>query len=592
MPKTMLNIRMIQTLRILCVLCCLLPVCVACTDSDEWQPQPDAGRVLTLKIGDKPPYRVESVIEEMGRADTRLAANGSSYKWETGDVLYIYVQMFASQTSSYTYKMVTATYSAAGAWTLSDPISSPSGNDKVKLVAWHAPGTLSGNVVTLTNNSNLIMGLSDEIGSGTTEVPLTMSLPLMRMEVKNASASAPFDAVLNFPATLDISKSFESGYLTSSTRAITDNGVYYVVAEAHDVVCTRKRLQLMPNAGSYAGQSYVIDCSNYSNGMVRPEQMLRGIWTADDLIEFGTVDDATLREKYVDSGVVNLYADIDMNGKNYTPRENMLYSFNGWGHTIFNLKTQNAGLFRYIFDPEIVIKGVNLKNVDVTATESYYSEHYAGGLIGEMRGGYVIACTVQGKITALGGYTHDGVGGGIVGKAYRGTIIACSFVGGFISKNGAIMTGIAGIPGEYDRIYNMNLYGCYSDITLMLDAGGNADFYYFGIVTSFGIVEGTCEGCYYFDSHPYSNVNGQPKDLGTSCMDGRIKNIEKLNYAVPADVMSGSNNLNTPILMWNVNRAPSPKFKCDYHYVKGADVTKDLPYLVKGVPKDKYYPEI
>ena len=133
--------------------------------------------------------------------------------------------------------------------------------------------------------------------------------------------------------------------------------------------------------------------------------------------------------------------------------------FDGGGHTISNLyiNTDNngQGLFGYIKDSEI--KNINLKDVDITGTNS------VGGLVGYNEGTIqhvAVSGMVSGSVSSIGGLVGQNRGtiryvavsgkvsgpqniGGIAGSNYDGVIEYCVNLSTFTS-NSNLVGGIAG----------------------------------------------------------------------------------------------------------------------------------------------------
>lgn len=593
MFRTMFNIRM------LCLLCSLSWVCLACTDTDEWLPQPEAARSVTLEVGSKISYRVQGCIEEADKANTRLATNGLSSSWEVGDVLYIVAKTSsATNAADFTLDYVTATYAGSDSWNVTPSIKIPEAGKTLELRACYAPGTYTkaSQTVSITENSNVIIGKSSVYAAGTSKVELEFSFPLTRIEVKNADiplniGSTNFSASVDFPSTLNLANLFGSNYFTAkTTKSISADGVYYVNLEGttgdKTVTCNAVTLKLSPAAGSYAGLSYTIDCKQYPYGAVTPDKQLRGIWSKEEFLNFvKAINEGTTKKeweknsgvyKVLEGDVVNLYVDINMKGNEYTPCV-MPYSFNGHGHTISDLNIVNtgkAGLFLKVDDPDVVIKNLTLKNIGITVGSNVYYA-ISGGVVAEMTNGAVIACTVEGSIEAYTNGTDLKVGGGIVAKATKGAIIGCSFVG-TLSGSGGLNPNctMCGITTTENSSPDLAIVGCYSDARKY-----TTDSWTYGIVMGDKEAAENYKTCYYLQSEP--NKKEAYVDMGVW--------VSSYNYKAALNDVSGVDAahpeyMGSALKKWNEDHANFPKLQCDYHYEKGTSNSSYYPYLAKGKP--------
>ena len=158
-------------------------------------------------------------------------------------------------------------------------------------------------------------------------------------------------------------------------------------------------------------------------------------------------------------GFVNLYTDIDLKNKIFTPFNslNEQLNFNGHGHTISNLSitksgaNETAGFFGYL-SGYCTIQGLTIDGV--TIDYSYFNGSKLssiGVIVGEIEGPYVkvIDCHVKGKVTIFGdggGSRGPGDVGGIVGVVKDNAMVyACTFNPSESSViSGVNMGGIAG----------------------------------------------------------------------------------------------------------------------------------------------------
>ena len=173
--------------------------------------------------------------------------------------------------------------------------------------------------------------------------------------------------------------------------------------------------------------------------------------------------------------------DINLSGHSWVPIEWFDGTFNGQGHTIFNMSvtagvTNSAGLFGY---GSAKVQNVNLKNVYVVSKVGS-----VGGIIGDARTGAKIEnCTVEGTIL-YGAGTNAGNSsvGGVVGEtASNVTITGCQFSGLVYSETlvGNNTTGgIGGIVGQANSstISNCTNNGTVCTTAISNNAGGIAGY--------------------------------------------------------------------------------------------------------------------
>ena len=253
----------------------LLVLCTACTEQDglpSADPQP-----LTLAIGEAVPF-----VEVTGNSNTRIADSGTTLTWENGDKIYLAATITASGgTTSYAYSTATYTISGStGTWSAPDPaISAPSGAT-VKIEALYANGTLSGNILTLTENSIVMKATSASITvtSPVAAIPLKFKSTLVRLDITGISSINTVTASsFNIPQSTDTKPANGSFSITSASASntLTKNGVYYALPGAISITTTitpsnsKKTIQLAA-ADVKANQSYPIDMGPDS-GDIRPD---------------------------------------------------------------------------------------------------------------------------------------------------------------------------------------------------------------------------------------------------------------------------------------------------------------------------------
>lgn len=252
----------------------LLVLCTACTEQDglpSADPQP-----LTLTIGETVPF-----VEVTGNSNTRIADSGTTLAWENGDKIYLAATITLNGTTTYAYSTATYTISGStGTWSAPDPaISAPSGAT-VKIEAIYANGTLSGNILTLTENSIVMKATSASIivTSPVAAIPLKFKSALVRLDITGINSTNTVTASsFNIPQSADTKPANGSFSITSASASntLTKNGVYYALPGAISITTTittsnsKKTIQLAA-ADIKANQSYPIDMGPDS-GDIRPD---------------------------------------------------------------------------------------------------------------------------------------------------------------------------------------------------------------------------------------------------------------------------------------------------------------------------------
>ncbi|MDR2180099.1 MAG: hypothetical protein LBP21_07300 [Synergistaceae bacterium] len=133
-----------------------------------------------------------------------------------------------------------------------------------------------------------------------------------------------------------------------------------------------------------------------------------------------------------------LVDDIDLAERNWTPvgyRENdpslpFCAAFDGGGHRISRMRIsgniKDAGLFAYT-KAGFSVKNLNLEEISIDISCSYYASSAAGGVVGYNDRGTVADCTSKGSIAAAS--SSYSFAGGLVGYNNNGTVTGCSFYG-------------------------------------------------------------------------------------------------------------------------------------------------------------------
>ncbi len=115
---------------------------------------------------------------------------------------------------------------------------------------------------------------------------------------------------------------------------------------------------------------------------------------------------------------LNLTTDVDLSGLAWTPIKNFQGTFNGGGHTVYNMYVEleegQSGLFEHLY--EATVKDLVLKQAEVVVTETN-TYFYQGILAGWAQGSNIENCGVTGSITANLGEDAGGPAiGGLIGS--------------------------------------------------------------------------------------------------------------------------------------------------------------------------------
>ncbi len=175
--------------------------------------------------------------------------------------------------------------------------------------------------------------------------------------------------------------------------------------------------------------------------------------------------------------------DLDLNNINWTPIGNVDYvnstltgfyfagHFDGWYHTISNLKIQTSesltGLFAGLGGtqtPPSGDGGGSIQHLFVTNGNITSSGMGAGGIVGAIAGdSQVYQCSFSGTITISNSGDFCGAGG-IVGAAGENSSISeCSFAGSINATNSGNFMGAAGAGGIVGVAINQaSISGCYN----------------------------------------------------------------------------------------------------------------------------------
>lgn len=230
--------------------------------------------------------------------------------------------------------------------------------------------------------------------------------------------------------------------------------------------------------------------------VLHPDNVPRkpGIFSRDNWDQF--VEDYINNQditKWLDSDrVLNLYTDIDLNNEEWIPfigYSDKGFSFNGNGHTIYNLRTisvnKKGGFYAELHDP-YSIKGLT---IDGVISDGHDNMQNSGALVGTLYGGSVIDCHVKGKVE-ISAYESAG---GIVGASNgQGNIYACTFAPDETPILTAPYTvgGIVGLLLENDRVIGCIVH----DFTFT-----DKDAEFLGGISGMARGDDICQGCVVYN---------------------------------------------------------------------------------------------
>ena len=249
----------------------LLVFCAACTEQDglpSADPQP-----LTLAISETVPF-----VEVTGNSNTRIADSGTTLTWENGDKIYLAATITLNGTTTYAYSTATYTISGStGTWSDPDPALSVPSGATVKIEAIYANGTLSGNIMALTEKNIVMKATSTNITitASTAAIPLKFKSELVRLDVTGISNTNTALANIDIPQSIDTQPANGSFSIThaivGSAKELTTNEVYYVFPGSITFMAKNppKLVQIL-YSDVVANQSYPIDMGPDS-GTIRPD---------------------------------------------------------------------------------------------------------------------------------------------------------------------------------------------------------------------------------------------------------------------------------------------------------------------------------
>lgn len=174
--------------------------------------------------------------------------------------------------------------------------------------------------------------------------------------------------------------------------------------------------------------------------------------------------------------------DLDLNNINWTPIGNVDYVnsnlsgfyfagvFDGWYHTISNLKIQTSASLTGLFaglggeqGPPPSDGGGQIRHLSVVNGNIISTGFGAGGIVGAIaEDALVYQCSFSGTIQISNGDTFCGAGGIVAASAQYSGIKDCSFSGSISATNSAF-TGAAGAGGIVGiAMDNSMISGCYN----------------------------------------------------------------------------------------------------------------------------------
>ena len=324
-----------------------------------------------------------------------------------------------------------------------------------------------------------------------------------------------------------------------------------------------------------------------SDGSYRVAEGLRGAGTQENPYLISTAADLFLFAKLVNNGTYkNVYVvltnSIDLEQEDWTSigtsSNPFTGTFDGQGHTIYNLWSYDRGLFGFTstgnygenYGNRATIKNLVLENVTVINNVDA-----VGGVVGQANQNTVITgVTVKGEIL-ISGYRFVG---GIVGKGYV-QISDCHVDGGNMDDSSITATywAVAGIVGHAGAEGGSSIKNCSAkNVTINSGSGGAAGIA--GCGTAGPVENNHAENIYVnapdwnngiisgYVSNPTgstaSNVtfsNGDPKDAV-------VKVGNNYYFDLQAAINAAANN-STVVLLKNVNKAVT---------ISGKTLTLDL----------------
>ena len=353
----------------------------------------------------------------------------------------------------------------------------------VRAYGVNAQGVGYSNSIRVTTSTATVPVLSDIIASDSTEVSVTVRSSIVDAGLGEVSkfgfcySSESKNPTTDHLIVEDIQGSPESEYFAAIIEGLTPGTTYYIRAYA------------VNEKGVGYSETFVYT------------PMPPGIYSLEDFLAFsdevasaGHYSDADLSKWVNESGVINLYADIDATSLNWTPIYQLYpdYVFDGNNHTItlkkivvagdysgFAVFSNNMGTIQNLnvtmditlpssgdgitkayatvcMDNYGVVKNCHSK---VSADLKYYAACFGGIVYGNNSGATISECTSEGVIN--GGL----ILGGIAAQNGGGTISDCVNNITIIDGGGDTMGGIAGYNYYSGQILNCTNNGNFSGVS-------------------------------------------------------------------------------------------------------------------------------
>ena len=353
----------------------------------------------------------------------------------------------------------------------------------VRAYGVNAQGVGYSNSIRVTTSTATVPVLSDIIASDSTEVSVTVKSSIVDAGLGEVSkfgfcySSESKNPTTDHLIVEDIQGSPESEYFAAIIEGLTPGTTYYIRAYA------------VNEKGVGYSETFVYT------------PMPPGIYSLEDFLAFsdevasaGHYSDADLSKWVNESGVINLYADIDATSLNWTPIYQLYpdYVFDGNNHTItlkkivvagdysgFAVFSNNMGTIQNLnvtmditlpsssdgitkayatvcMDNYGVVKNCHSK---VSADLKYYAACFGGIVYGNISGATISECTSEGVIN--GGL----ILGGIAAQNGGGTISDCVNNITIIDGGGDTMGGIAGYNYYSGQILNCTNNGNFSGVS-------------------------------------------------------------------------------------------------------------------------------
>ena len=196
---------------------------------------------------------------------------------------------------------------------------------------------------------------------------------------------------------------------------------------------------------------------------------------------------------------LNLTTDVDLAGRAWTPIENFQGTFNGGGHTVYNMHVEleegQSGFFEYLRDA--TVKDLVLKQAEVVVTETNTS-FYQGILAGWAQNSSVENCGTTGSITAnLGDDAWSPSIGGLIGSCkVIDSLKSCWSTADVKTTNPDENAMVGGLVGQWeDAATGAQIIDCYFGGTVSVAESTTAASGILGAAVSFNGEVVLISGC-------------------------------------------------------------------------------------------------